>query len=414
VRSILGLISCVGLAAADLNQLRELEEKNRFFELRRALEQPGWNENEVLYYRAATAARFGQETAAVQQLHEFLAANPKPEIARKAHEEMAAAFERIGHYADAAREWSDAILLTPKDDSQRSDNENTQRLQDSLRDIAPQTVEFGPEVAMEAKHNQVGTWDVPIKVNGQKGEWIFDTGANLSILIESEAARMGLAIRETTAYVTGSTDKKNTMRLAVGGDVRFGGAHLRNVVFLVLADKALYIGPLHYQIRGILALPVLRALGQVGISAQGRVRIEPKGTVAQGIAQGAPNLFYDELSPIVEIRHNGHWLQMFLDTGANQGVLYPSFRPAMGSDELAKLKSKREKTAGAGGMIKRKTQVVPSVRMEILNRFTDVTKVSLLAAQPTGTLSFRDGVIAMDALSQGFTLDFQRMQLRLE
>src|SRR5712692_7400409 len=88
--------------------------------------------------------------------------------------------------------------------------------------------------------------------------------------------RLGLSIRDASVYVKGSTDKKNSLRLAVAPELRFGGARLSNVVFLVLADEALYISPLKYQIRGILGLPVLRALGTVRISAEGVVRIETK------------------------------------------------------------------------------------------------------------------------------------------
>ena len=89
-----------------------------------------------------------------------------------------------------------------------------------------------------------------MRVNGVNGQWIFDTGANISTLTETEAKRMGLSVRETKAYVNGSTQKRNALQLAVASDVQLGAAHIHNVVFLVLADQALHIGPLHYQITG--------------------------------------------------------------------------------------------------------------------------------------------------------------------
>ncbi len=410
IRCLAALVWCTGLIGADLSRLRELEEKNRFFELRRELERAAPDGNDVLYYRAVTAGRFGREKTAIIQLRAFLAAKPTPEIARKAHEEMAAALVRIGLYGEAAREWSEALLLTPQTDNQRADNENSRVLYDSLRGVAPQTIEFGPDVPMDAQHNRVGSWDVPVEVNGQKGEGIFDTGANISTLSESEAARLGLAVRETRAYVGGSTEKKNPLRLAVAADLHFGPAHLRNVVFLVIADQALYVGPLKYQIRGILGLPVLRALRKVGISGQGRITIDR----SPADASGNPNLFFDELTPIVEVQHGNRQLQMFLDTGANKSDLYPSFRVAMGEQELAKLKNKKQNTAGAGGAIKLRTQIIPSLRIEILGRPVDIPNAGLRTSQPAGTPGLRDGVIGMDALSGGFTIDFQTMQLQLE
>jgi hypothetical protein len=106
-------------------------------------------------------------------------------------------------------------------------------------------------------------------VSGHKGEWIFDTGANMSTITEFEAARMGLTAREAATRVKGSTGAKSPLRVAVAKDFKFGGAKLSNVVFLVLPDRSLFIGPLKYQITGILGLPVIRALGRTGISAKG-------------------------------------------------------------------------------------------------------------------------------------------------
>jgi predicted aspartyl protease len=401
---------CSSLAAGDIGQLHQLADGNRLFELRRALQQPGWNSAETLFYRAVIASRFGHEAAGIELLQEVLLTNPSPAISRKTHEEIASAFERIGRYRQAAQEWDEALRLTPKDDPERAGNDNTQILMASLSDFAPETVEFGEDVPIKAAHDRLGSWDVPVQVNRVNGQWIFDTGANVSTLIESEAKRMGLSVLETKAYVTGSTEKRNNLRLAVARDLQFGTAHVHNVVFLVLADEALNIGPLHYQITGILGLPVLRALSRVEISNNGLVRIHPH----EAVSEGTPNLFFDEASPIVEINHGQHRLQMFLDTGANASVLYPSFRDALTREETFRLRTKREKTAGAGGVIKRKTELIPTLRIEVFETSVNLRKLSLLPEMPTGNNRYRDGVIAMDALWSGFLLDLDAMRLEVK
>jgi predicted aspartyl protease len=323
---------------------------------------------------------------------------------------MASTLVRLGRYGDAALALSEVLRLTPPNDIDRTDTENSRAFYESLADVAPQTVEFGEETAVQAEFNPLGSWNVPVEVNGHKGTWIFDTGANWSTVSESEAAEMGLALRETNTYVKGSTGKKNPLRVAIAGDLRFGNAHLRNVVFLVLSDKALYVGPLKYQIRGILGIPVLRALGRVSMSAKGVVRIEAKGASAEG----EPNLFLDGWDLIVDVRHGDRRLEMNLDTGANATSLNPSSRDALKPDEIASLKSERDKTAGAGGVMTRKTQVLPTFRLDILGRTEELTKVTVVGQQPTGDKSYRDGTLGMDALMSGFTLDFRAMQLRLD
>jgi hypothetical protein len=410
MRCLFALACCLSLSAGDVTELRRLYEKNLIFQLREALRQPGWNDSETVFYRAVVEGRFGQETAAIEDLRRFLAARPNHDLERRAFEELASALTRIGHYGEAASAWAEALRLTPPGDHDRADTENTRALYESLGDVPPQTIQFDPEVQIEAKRSALGSWDVPVEVNGRRGEWIFDTGANQSTLSESEAARMGLSIRDASVYVKGSTDKKNSLRLAVAPELRFGSARLTNILFLVLSDEALYISPLKYQIRGILGLPVLRALGTVGISAEGTVRIETK---AAGEPR-EPNVFFDGLSPIVETRHAGRRLAMLLDTGANKSTAYPSLRAALTRDELSGLKMKQDTSGGAGGIAQRTINLIPALGLEILDRAAELTNLALLLKQPTGDESYRDGVLGMDALVGGFMLDFRSMQFRLD
>jgi hypothetical protein len=264
-------------------------------------------------------------------------------------------------------------------------------------------------VPVRATFNELGSWNVPVDVNGRSGQWIFDTGANWSTLSTGEAARLGLQTRESDAYVGGSTGKRNPLGLAVASDLRIGRAHLKHVIFLVLSDDSLFVGPLKYQIRGILGLPVIRALGRVGIAANGDLRIEPGRTT-----RGTPNLFFDGLSPVVEVRHEDRRMQMFLDSGANASALYRSFRSALTKDEVAGLTARDEKTGGAGEVIARRTEAVRALRLFVSGRPVNLASVSLLTTAPEGDARYRDGVLAADALRAGFTLDFRAMQLRLE
>jgi predicted aspartyl protease len=409
MRFLIPLLCAIFLGAADVSRLRELERTNRMFELRRALQQSGWSEADTLFYRAVVSARFGEEQAGIAGLRRFVAASPETAMARQAWEELASAQARIGHYRDAADAWTEALRLTPRDDPERRENENTRVLYAALGAVAPQTIEFSGNPVVQASSNHLGSWNVAVEINGHRADWIFDTGANLSTISESGAREMGLSIRETKAYVSGSTGMKNTLHLAVAHGLRLGPARLNNVVLLVLSDQSLYIGPLHYRIQGILGLPVIRALGVSEMSAKGLLLIG----AGKAAAQQEPNLFFDELRSIVEIRHRGQPLQMYLDTGANETDSYPSIRAALSGNEKAHLKKKREKAAGAGGMIKRSVTKIPLLRFELAGRDLEMKNVDVLEKQPSGGLQYYDGVLGMDALAGGFTLDYRTMRLLL-
>jgi predicted aspartyl protease len=407
VRLLIGLLLFAALASGDVARLHQLADTRQLFMLREALQQPGWSRDETLFYRGMVESRFGQEAKGIDDLTRFLASHPSPDRRLKAYEELAAALARDGRYGEVAGTLTESLRLTPP--GERTDNANKQDLYAALADIPPQSVTFGEDVPVRATFDELGSWDVPVDVNGRRGQWIFDTGANWSTLSAGEAERLGLETRESDTYVRGSTGKKNALRLAVASDLRLGRAHLKHVVFLVLSDDSLFVGPLKYQIHGILGLPVIRALGRVGIAANGDLRIEPGQT-----ARGAPNLFFDGLAPIVEVRHDDRRMQMLLDTGANASFLYRSFRSALTKDEIAGLIAKDEKTGGAGEIILRRTEVVRTLSLFVSGRPVDLSNVSLLTTAPEGDARYRDGVLGIDALRHGFTLDFRAMQLRLE
>ena len=116
----------------------------------------------------------------------------------------------------------------------------------------------------------------------------------------------------------------------------------------------------------------------------------------------------------MEARHDGRSLEMFFDTGANTTTVFPSFRDAMTKDEIAKLKKHREQTGGAGGVRSRAAELAPTLRLEVFGRSLELKNITLLPEQLAGSKSYRDGVLGMDALAGGFTLDFRNMQLRLD
>jgi tetratricopeptide (TPR) repeat protein len=418
MRRFVGLFCCVSifyqlpLSGADLVQLRELYQRDRIFLLRDALEQPGSPESETLFYRAVIESRFGDESTAVDALRKFLSTQPDPYLGQKANEELASALAWLARYKDAADALTEALRLTPLEEVGREGTDNERAMFESLSDVAPQTVRFGPEVAVHARHNGLGSWNVPLQVNGIAGEWIFDTGANFSTVTESEAARMGLAVRDSVTYVKGSTEKKNPLRLAVARELVLGSVHVNNVVLLVLPDQALRVGvPKHeIQISGILGIPVIRFLGSVKVSAQGEVRIQGD----HSRAPGDPNMFLDGFDPLVEARHSNQRLQMFLDTGANSTNAYPSLRESLSKDETAELKETQDRTGGAGGTVTREAEVLPILRLSILGATVGIKKATFSLEQPSGDKGRRDGVLGTDALASGFSLDFRAMRLQIE
>jgi predicted aspartyl protease len=388
------LLACSRLAAGDLEALRQLTEDKRFFELRREVQHSGVSTGASLLYRGVVACRFGREEEGIGLLQQFLATQPAPELSRQAQQEMSSAWVRLGRYTEAVR-------ISPDGDP----------LIASFHDVPPESVEIIEAPPVQATRNRLGSWNVPVRVNGADTELIFDTGANFSGVSESEAKRMGLSIRDSQATVAGITDT-NPVRVAAA-DVALGGAHIRNVIFLVFADKAMYIPQFRLHMRGFLGLPAIRALNRIGIGRDGTVRIHPPESAAAQ-SKEEPNLFFDSLNPVVEVSHGERRLQLIVDTGAFSSEFYPSFRGALTLEETSKMKPVRQKERGVGGRtIARKIEQLPEVWVDILGQRLMIKRANFTPV-PDGDKRYWDGWMGIDAMEGGFTLDFQAMHFSVD
>jgi hypothetical protein len=374
---------------------------------------------ENLLYRAIVDARFGREEVAIPQFRALLAAGIDQSSQVRVHRELASALIRLGRYGEAASEWREVLRLLPPDDPGRAGVEGALDFYRSLSDVDPPAVDFGAETRIHARRTAFAprvlslfgllpffegrTWSIPVVVSGTKSDWIIDSGSSVSLLSESETKRIGLQVRNISVSATGGhTGKQVPGRIAVATDVRIGHAHLHNVVFLVVEDQALRQGL--QRIRGILGLPEMRALGCVGISAGGAVRLQDDCA-----RPGDPNLFFDGLTPIVEVEHSDSKVRLAFDTGSQSTYFYSSFRDTLTAEQIRGLTTKQTVFAGLGGRRRMETDIITNVQLD-LDDVVVPLKNAVLRREPSST----DGLLGMDVLGLGFVVDFRSMRVSLD
>src|SRR5665213_4002094 len=76
-------------------------------------------------------------------------------------------------------------LVTPNEDRRATPGPSLS----ALKDVSPQTVEFGTEKSLVAKSSKLGLWSLPIEANTKQAEWVLDTGMTLSLIHISEPTR---------------------------------------------------------------------------------------------------------------------------------------------------------------------------------------------------------------------------------
>jgi predicted aspartyl protease len=263
------------------------------------------------------------------------------------------------------------------------------------------------------RRDLVGMNWISIGVNGTALDSVIDTGAGLSVLSTETARRLGIAPVEGGVDVGNSVDSTVPVRVAIVDRLEIAGNVLRNVPFLIIADEALsFTLPTgRYEIKAIVGLPVLRALGRVRIETAGRFDV--LGDAPAGAA-GAQNMYGNGDELYVDVAFAGRPVPLLLDTGANRTSLsarYAAENPAA----VASLATRNATNQGAGGARVQAVATWTQAPVAVGGREVVLPSLSItLPAAGTPTPP-SNGTLGQDVLRRfdSYTLDFRAMRLSL-
>lgn len=391
-------VAVSAVAASAPPHPKTLYEQHRWVELREALAKGG-----PALYRGAVANAFNDPAVAEGLLRSVIKSNPRSEEADEAHKMLSRLYMRMGRYHTLARnfdEWSAAFPNRSDLPAERADVAGFRGLPDQTAN-APQ--------ASTLRHD--GSIFLPLSIDGGSAKYFFDTGAWLSCMSESEAKRLGLAIRDSPGTLGTTTGASIGFRTAVAGEVIVGKTHLRNVSFAVFPDDQEPWSQLPPGQRGILGIPVLLAVRTWRWAIDGSLEI------GMDSGRGDPsktNLVFDDNHLLVAMHLQGRRIFATLDTGAETTDLYGAF-----AEEFAAL------IKGAGG--KDSTEVRGIGHAETFDSVTLPELTFLLGGaeaslRPAHVILKRMGAprcvgnVGLDLLRQAdaFRIDFSSMSLMLE
>jgi predicted aspartyl protease len=395
-------------------RLDRLVEERDYPQLQRELTQVDLDETDRAFFEGILANRRNELLRSIGLLRPII---PKleredPKRAAEALRALADDFVKTFRYANADTAFSKLLSgyakqLNPADRQSIDDDAGVNRL---LKDALPQRIELSGGFSLPTHHSPIGTIDTDLTVNGVKKSWILDTGANFSVVSESVAHQMGLKLSEGTAQTQGSSGAENSLHIAIISELKIGTATVRNMVVLVLQDKALTI-PLpkgKYQIEAILGYPVLSALGQLTFTKDDKLEVGVGGN------NSGAALYMQELDPLVTAKVNGQELLMFFDSGASSTTFTVRYYNAFRHD-VEGFNKIRHGIGGAGGAKLVTAYKLPRIAIMIGNETAVLENVSVIA-EPLGTdqdLLF--GTLGRDLTSgfKSFTIDFKAMRFRL-
>jgi hypothetical protein len=298
--------------------LNELLKSKNFFKLRSELKNAGnkLSEERLLYYQMFCEYAFDK----VQQSDECA-----DKLLNKYGKRMDSAtiveilvvkadnYVRSYRYKEAAEMYS--LLLTGynsvSDSLEIASYQNMQNLFRALATVKPQRMYIDKDTEIKAYRNLFNHLMTPVKCGGIAGEFIFDSGANLSTVSDSCAIKMGFTVFEADIQVGTSTDVKIQTKLAVADSLYVGDILFENVVYLVTPAEQMSFPSINYEVHGIIGFPVLHQMGEIHIRKDGAIFVpkEPEN-------RNLENIFLHGLHPVVQLSSGNDTLLLMFDTGA--------------------------------------------------------------------------------------------------
>jgi predicted aspartyl protease len=376
-----------------------------YFALReRAERTAGARTPAARYARALVQHAFNEPAASNATVVALLADAALPDsVAADLRKIRVANHLRLFEYA-AGLAAVDALLAdtTTADTAGRRDVRNTRRIFQALTAVPRQMAESRGPTELRLRDGRV-----PVKVNDSTRHYVFDTGANLSTIMRSEARAVGLRIIPAGLDVGTSTDQRVVADVGVAARLVIGQVHFRHVVFLVLDDALLTFSD-GYRIPGIVGFPVIEQMGEVRLGAGGELSVP---AVVPRRAQR--NLAFHELTPLTRVGWGNVPLLCRLDTGASRTQLYEPFYRRARAHVNAVARPTTRRMGGAGGERELAVRVLPDVRLAVGDTVAtldsaDVLPQSIVRDASENYLDCNLGHDVLDAF-RSYVLNFRDM-----
>lgn len=412
IRTSSKLVVCAGLAMlagmlagpAVGQRLDALYEGKRYFVLRDAIRQQEQGAStSSWFFKGAVANKFNQPEASSAWLHRYLDESNDDEFRADALEMLADNLFKTYEYALARdvyrrliEQYGDSVA--PED---LADYRNSLNVSTVLAGVPAQEVTMRQDSRVASVDGRPGFF--PVLINGERAEMIFDTGANLSLMVASLAEQAGLEILEGTVDVGTMTGSKLEMRLAVADEIQLGQTVLRHVVFLVVPNEM-------FHLQGIVGFPVIESLGTVTFVGSREVLVSTTSS-----AEGEQNLALEGLTPLVEGALAETRLVFRLDTGANASQLYPPFSRDFPNVVRGAAKA-TEKFGGVGSVAEVPSYRLKNLTLTVANRRARFAEIPVLIDYTIEDSHYFHGNLGLDLVRQfeRMTIDFERMNIRFD
>jgi predicted aspartyl protease len=342
--------------------------------------------------------------AGEQKIEAWIASHPNASAQDqgRAYGALCEARSHLGRYRAAA----EACARKAEISGHNADLDQSIAFRRSLTGLAPISVSGAFDA--ELTYGWVGMGELPVTINGVTINWGVDTGAEVSIISQSDAQRFGVRVIDTDLAIRGSSPGTAPGKVGVIPLMHAGGAEIRNVPVFVLPDAALTPEPGH-RVPPIFGAPIMYAYGRVEFLDHGRrIRLVPSSpTKLPGVVT------WCESGVAIDVALAGGSVRAILDTGANVTELNTATQSLLTPTERAALVPISTARAGVSGAVSERLMEAPKLALHAAGE-TCIVRNARFSAEPGG--AYDHGRVGMDLVKacKNVTVDFATMTYVVE
>ena len=284
-----------------------------------------------------------------------------------------------------------------------SEDASDEKIAEAFRAAPPIRAQGGATVPTIA--NPLGSKSAEVTVDGVTLPWFMDTGAEISVVTESTAARLGVRVLPGSSDVGTSTSNRVTGKMGLIDKAVIGGATIENLPVLILPDAMLQLGK-DYTIPAIFGLPAFAALGRVAWLdggtrlALGKNAPMPKGKTVR--------VYWHEDGLGIPITTPLGTAGAQFDSGADSTALRRPGLNLLTKDQIASATERDATIGGAGGFVTTKVRVLPRLDYTIDGVRLDALKLNIEDNDSGAGRIGSDMIVQLELL----TIDFATMTLQ--
>lgn len=256
-------------------------------------------------------------------------------------------------YAKAIPDCEKAIALDPN-----GGDANTLAIVKLVADQPP------PRATGSARVPVTSGVHVPVKAGGYDGTAIADTGAEVSVMMQSVAQAAHVKMLGASRDV-GSTTATVSGQIGLIPEVKLGDAVVKNIPVLVLPDAQLTItdGEKSVSLPFILSLYALADFGRIAWLDHDKWLA--LGNAAPASFPGAVPMIWHPVGIAVPLEGLGGRRAAQFDSGADSSYLYESGAALLSKAERASIIQTKRKIGGVGGVVEEEIRRVPQASLTL-------------------------------------------------